>query len=281
MNDKFNDTAETGALPGHMAGNDPTGSTLFSVVGDDPAKQDAIDRSIAAHHTLAARPGMRFATGKTILIVLHPGFELLDVVGPFHFLAATGADVHFVTTGSADEAVLSSSGVALVPALALHDMRVAPEVLLVPGGDTGILLRDARAMTDLRRLGDQATYVTSVCSGSIALAAAGLLEGRRATSHWSVRHLLAGYGAVEVDERVVEDGNRLTAAGVTAGMDLAITLVSYLCGEEMARFAVLGAEYAPEPPFDTGVPEKAGPALTDLSRDFLAPLVEELRAPAP
>jgi len=280
MNDEFDDTAESTALPGRAAADDPTGSTLFDVIGDDPAKQRAVERSVAAHQALAARPGVRFATGKTILIVLHPGFELLDVVGPFHFLAGTGAAVQFVTTGDAVEPVLSASGVTLMPAQTLGDVSDAPEVILVPGGDTGILLRDARAMADLRRLGEAATYVTSVCSGSIALAAAGLLEGRRATSHWSVRHLLADYGAVEVNKRVVEDGNCLTAAGVTAGMDLAVTLVAYLCGDEMARFIVLGAEYAPEPPFETGTPETAGPALTDLSRDFLAPLVEELHAPA-
>lgn len=174
----------------------------------------------------------------------------------------------------------SGSGVTLMPTSTISDTFTAPEVLLVPGGDTGILLRDTQAMAELKRLGNEATYVTSVCTGSIALAAAGLLLGRRATSHWSVRHLLTGYGAIEVNERIVEDGNRLTAAGVTAGMDLGIRLVSYLCGEELARFAVLIAEYAPEPPYDTGTPENAGAALTELSRNFLAPLEEELRAPA-
>lgn len=267
-------------LPGHATGFDPSASTLFSVIGDDPAKQQAVDRSIAAHHALAALPGVRFATDKTILIVLHPGFELLDVVGPFHFLAGTGATVQFVTTGSAGEPVVSGSGVALMPATTLDEVTTPPSVILVPGGDTGILLRDTRAMENLRRIGQDAEYVTSVCSGSIALAHAGLLDGRRATSHWAVRHLLGGYGAIEVDERLVEDGNRLTAAGVTAGMDLGIRILAYLSGEEMARFAVLGAEYAPEPPFHTGTPELAGAALTELSREFLAPLEEELRAPA-
>lgn len=270
---------ETTALPGHTVRHDPSASTLFTVIGDDSAKQQAVDRSIAAHHTLAARPGVSFATDKIILIVLHPGFELLDVVGPFHFLAGTGATVQFVTTRTTLEPVPSGSGPTLAPALTLDQVTDAPAVILVPGGDTGILLRDTRAMANLERIGRNAEYVTSVCSGSIALAAAGLLDGRRATSHWSVRHLLGGYGAIEVDERVVEDGNRLTAAGVTAGMDLGIRLVSYLSGEELAKFAVLGAEYTPEPPFDTGTPERAGAELTDLSREFLAPLVVELTAP--
>ena len=277
MPDHTDDLPEPAPMPGHPTST-PSVSTLFAVTGDDPAKQHAIARSIAAHHALAALPGVRFATEKTVVIVLHPGFELLDVVGPLHFLAGTGATVQLATTGPADEPVPSGSGPALVPTIRLDDVRAAPTVLLVPGGDTGILLRDAHAMAALRDLGQHAEYVTSVCSGSIALAAADLLQGRRATSHWSVRHLLPGYGAIEVNERVVEDGNRLTAAGVTAGMDLAIRLVAHLCGDELARFTVLGAEYAPEPPFNTGTPEKAGTDLTELSRNFLAPLEEELRA---
>ncbi|QKS19434.1 DJ-1/PfpI family protein [Curtobacterium sp. Csp1] len=275
----MHDAPESDALdlPGHTSMPADSASTLFTA-SDDPVKQAAIDRSIAAHHSLAALPDVRFATDKAIVIVLHPGFELLDVVGPFHFLAGTGATVHLATTSDTLDPVPSGSGAPLVPTVTLAAVQTPLAVLLVPGGDTGILLRDTRAVADLRRLSDDAEYVTSVCSGSIALAAAGLLDGRRATSHWSVRHLLPGYGATEVNERVVEDGNRLTAAGVTAGMDLAIRLVSYLCGDTLARFAVLGAEYAPEPPFTAGTPEQAGTALTELSRDFLAPLEEELRA---
>ncbi|MBF4621445.1 DJ-1/PfpI family protein [Clavibacter sp. VKM Ac-2542] len=280
MHDEHDTVLDAAASHAGSAPLDAARSTLLTAPDGDPAKRAAIDRSIAAHRTLESLPGLRFATDATILIVLHPGFELLDAVGPFHFLAATGAAVHFTTTGSPGEPVPSGSGVTLIPTATLSDAAEGPEVILVPGGDTGILLRDTRAMGHLRRLGETATYVTSVCSGSIALAAAGLLDGRRATSHWSVRHLLPGYGAIEVDERVVEDGNRLTAAGVTAGMDLAIRLVSYLCGEQLARFAELGAEYAPEPPFGTGTPDTAGVVLTAVSRDFLAPLVEELRAPS-
>lgn len=248
---------------------------------DSPAAREALDRSIAAHHAFAELPGVIFEAHEDIVIVVHPGFELLDVVGPFHFLAGMiGATVHLATTGPAEEPVKSSSGVPIMPTITLDDAPAAPTVILVPGGDTGILVRDERAMAHLRRLGAEADLVTSVCSGSIALAAAGLLDGRRATSHWSMRHLLPGYGAIEVDERVVEDGNVLTAAGVTAGMDLALRLVARFRGDNYARFLELGAEYDPQPPFGVGSPEKAGEELTALSRDFLATLEEELRAPA-
>ncbi len=266
--------------------NDPmrthlNSSTVFTADPGDAAKRRAVDRSIAAHHALAALPGVTFEAGEDVVIVLHPGFELLDVIGPLHFLAAMiGTTVHLATTGPAGEPVLSSSGMPIMPTTSLETAPAAPAVILVPGGDTGVLLRDANAIAALRRLGSAAEVVTSVCSGSIALGAAGLLDGRRATSHWSVRHLLPGYGAVEVNERVVEDGNVVTAAGVTAGMDLAIRLVARFRGDDYARFLELGAEYAPEPPFGVGTPEKAGAALTSLSRDFLAPLEEELRAPA-
>ena len=272
------DERHTDAMPEHMPAV-PSESTLFTFAEGDLAKKEAIDRSIRAHHALADLPGFSFATDATILILLHPGFELLDVVGPLHFLTATGAQVHLVSTGAADEPVTAGGGFQLVPTTTLDEAPDDPTVILVPGGDTGILLRDRAALDKLREWGAHAAFVTSVCSGSIALAAAGLLDGRRATSHWSTRHLLAGYGAIEVDERVVEDGNRLTAAGVTAGMDLAIRLLAKICGDQYARFTMLGAEYAPEPPFDAGTPERAGEQLTDLSRDFLAPLVEELRAP--
>lgn len=269
---------ETDAAVGrHVAG-----SMMSLIDTTDPVMRAAMDRSIAAHHALAAMPGVTFEANEDVVVVLHPGFELLDVVGPFHFLAAMiGATVHLATTGNADEAVASSSGVQIMPTTTLDLAPAAPTMILIPGGETGVLLADEHAMAAIRRLGQAATWVTSVCSGSLALAAAGLLEGRRATSHWSVRHLLPGYGAIEVDERVVEDGNVLTAAGVTAGMDLAIRLVARFRGETYAKFLELGAEYDPEPPFAAGTPTKAGVELTELSRDFLAPLEEQLRAQSP
>jgi len=245
----------------------------------DPAARAAWDRSVAAHDALAALPGVTFSAHEDIVIVLHPGFDTLDAVGPHYFLASMiGATVHLATTGAADEPVVSAGGLLLIPTTTLQLAPKAPSVLLVPGGDTGVLLADEDAMAAIRRLGEAADTVASVCTGAIALGAAGLLKGRRATSHWSVRHLLAGYGATPVDERVVTDGRVLTAAGVTAGMDLALCLVARLRGDNYARFLELGAEYAPQPPFGTGTPDGAGPELTTLAREFYAPIEHALRA---
>lgn len=248
----------------------------------DAAAQQAMDRSIAAHHALAVLPGVTIEAGEDVVIVLHPGFDTLDVIGPQYFLASMiGATVHLATTGTTLAPVVGAAGLPLLPTTTLADAPASPTILLVPGGDTAVLLADEIAMANIRRLGEAAGTVTSVCTGAIALGAAGLLNGRRATSHWSVRHLLAGYGATAVRERVVEDGNVFTSAGVTAGMDLALRLVARLRGDEYARFLELSAEYDPQPPFGTGSPENAGEALTALAREFLAPVEHGLRAPGP
>lgn len=244
----------------------------------DPDAQAAWDRSVVAHHTLAALPGVTTDASEDIVIILHPYFDTLDVLGPHYFLSSMmGAKIHFATTGEPDAPVRSSSGIPLQPTTTLGEAPDNPTVLLVPGGDTSVLLKDPAAITAIRELGARASLVASVCTGAIALGAAGLLDGRRATSHWSVRHLLPGYGAIAVDERVVTDGNVITAAGVTAGMDLALTIVGRLRGPDYARFLELGAEYAPEPPYRTGTPQTAGTELTALARDFFAPVEQSLR----
>lgn len=134
-----------------------------------------------------------------------------------------GATVHLATTGALGEPVVSAGGLALTPTTTLDLAPRSPSVLLVPGGHTGVLLADGAAINAIRRFGEAADFVTSVCTGAIALGAAGLMQGRRATSHWSMRHLLAGYGATPVDERVVVDGNLLTAAGEPAGFRCVIS----------------------------------------------------------
>lgn len=245
---------------------------------DDPAARAAWERSVQAHDTLAALAGVTLTAEEDIVIVLHPGFDTLDVIGPHYFLASMlGAKVHLATTGKLEEPVTSAGGLKLIPTTTLEDAPTSPTVLLVPGGDTPVLLADEVAMAAIRRIADGADIVTSVCTGAIALGAAGLLDGRRATTHWSMHHLLASYGAKPVDERVVMDGNLMTAAGVTAGMDLALRLVARLRGDEYARFLELGAEYAPQPPFGAGTPDEAGPKLTALAREFYAILEHTLR----
>jgi len=246
---------------------------------DDPTARAAAERSHAAHDAFGALPGVTLNANEDVVIVLHPGFDTLDAVGPHYFLASMmGARVHLATTGETLDPVTSAGGLPLIPTTTLDAAPEAPAILLVPGGDTTVLLRDAHAMAAIGRLGAAAGIVASVCTGAIALGAAGLLAGRRATTHWSMHHLLAGYGAIPVDARVVEDDNLFTAAGVTSGMDLALTLVARLRGENYTRFLELGAEYAPQPPFGTGTPEMAGPELTALARDFYALLEDGLRA---
>jgi len=135
------------------------------------------------------------------------------------------------------------------------------DVLCVPGGSGQIaLMEDEEVLAFLRRQAATARYVTAVCTGSLVLGAAGLLRGYRAASHWMSRDQLALLGATPVDERVVIDRNRITGGGVTAGIDFALTVVAALCGEEAAKRIQLALEYDPQPPFDCGSPEKAGPA---------------------
>lgn len=245
----------------------------------DAGRQLAYARSSAAHDALAARPGVVFTAEENIVIVLYPGFDTLDAIGPHYFLASMlGATLHLATTGPLEEPVVSAGGLSVLPTTTFADSPPAPDVLLVPGGDTAVLLDDPQAMATVARVGRSAVTVASVCTGAIALGAAGLLRGRRATSHWSVRHLLAGYGGIPVDERVVTDGNIVTAAGVTAGMDLALRLVADRRGDDYARFLELSAEYSPKPPFGTGTPQQAGAELTSLAREFFAPVEHDLSA---
>jgi cyclohexyl-isocyanide hydratase len=137
---------------------------------------------------------------------------------------------------------------------------------------TGDVMEDADTLRFLNERARTARYVTSVCSGSLILAAAGLLQGYRATTHWSSLDVLAAFG-VEVDpRRVVVDRNRITGGGVTAGIDFGLTLLAQLRGDAAARMTQLTMEYDPEPPFDAGSPEGAGPELTALARGFIAPV---------
>jgi transcriptional regulator GlxA family with amidase domain len=183
--------------------------------------------------------------------------------------ALMGARMHFVA--QTRDAVITDTGLPVLPTMAFDECPQDLLILCVPGGTAGTLaaMQNATMMNFLRDRGSRATFVTSVCTGSLLLGAAGLLDGYRATSHWLTIDLLSHFGAVPVRERVVRDRNRITGGGVTAGIDFGLTLIKDLCDREYAEGVQLLAEYDPQPPLNAGSPETAGPGPTDLVRSFV------------
>lgn len=193
-------------------------------------------------------------------LLLFPRVQQLDLTGPYEvFASMPDARVHLVARALGP--VTAATGLVLTPTVTFADCPPL-DVLCVPGGvGVNALLRDEATLGFVRAQAARARYVTSVCTGAFVLGAAGLLRGRRATTHWGSHDLLAAYGAVPVRARVVRDGNLLTGGGVTAGIDFALTLVAELAGQAVAEGIQLNLEYAPEPPFDSGSPETAAPEV--------------------
>jgi len=204
-----------------------------------------------------------------IAMLLFPNITQLDLTAPFEVLTRLpGAEVSLVWKSL--EPVTSGTGLRLSPTTTLAESPPA-DVLFVPGGSGLVpLVRDEQVLEFVRRQGATARYVTAVCTGSLLLGAAGLLEGYRATTHWAYHEFLERCGAIPVKERVVIDRNRVTAGGVTAGMDFALRLTAELAGEQLARGIQLGLEYDPAPPFDSGTPERATPELVQAVLDRFA-----------
>ncbi len=202
-------------------------------------------------------------------IMLFPRVQQLDLTGPYEVFAYLhDTNVHLVARTL--ESVTSATGLVLAPTVTFAGCP-ALDVLCVPGGaGVNALLRDAATLDFVRRQAAGARYVTSVCTGAFLLGAAGLLQGKRATTHWGSHDLLAAFGAVPVRERVVRDGNLLTGGGVTAGIDFALTLAAELAGQAAAEAIQLYLEYAPAPPFTAGTPDTAPPAVLDKVRGGLA-----------
>lgn len=203
------------------------------------------------------------ATPFAVTMLLYPGCTLLDLVGPLTVLAAlpqARIELCWKTLGP----VLTDTATPVLADTTLEAADAAPTVLFVPGGAEGTLalLNDEEVLAWLKDRGKHARWVTSVCSGSLLLGAAGLLDGYAATSHWAMRDALKHFGARPLAERVVIDRNRATGGGVTAGIDFALVLAARLGGEDLARQIQLAMEYAPAPPFAAGTPEEAGPELT-------------------
>lgn len=210
-------------------------------------------------------------------MLLFPRITQLDLTGPFEVLhRLPDSRVHLLWKDTSP--VLSGSGMAIVPTTTLAECPPL-DVILVPGGrGQSDLTNDDQVLSFLSAQGRSARYVTSVCTGSLLLGAAGLLDGYEATTHWAYLDFLATFGARPVRKRVVVDRNRVTAGGVTAGIDFALRLVADLAGEQAARAIQLQLEYDPDPPYRSGHPDVAEAELVERVRGALAENVDATRA---
>ena len=200
-----------------------------------------------------------------IAIPIFDRLTALDAVGPYEVLSRLpGARVRFVAQEPGPKKT-ETEMLSLVAEASLDEVR-SPEVLVVPGGfGTRPLMHDESMLDWIRGVHETSDWTTSVCTGSLLLAAAGLLEGLEATTYWTAMDVLEEYGAKPTQERVVEQGKIITAAGVSSGIDMALTLAAHIAGDEVAQAIQLGIEYDPQPPFDSGSVAKAPEAVKQLA----------------
>ncbi|MBO9706712.1 MAG: DJ-1/PfpI family protein [Caulobacter sp.] len=213
-----------------------------------------------------------------IVFALFPDVTHLDFTGPHQILSRLpGAKVVIASQAGGE---IEAEGLVFSHVARLDQIQ-ACDLLCVPGGyGTTRAMGDEAFLAQIRRLAGMARYVTSVCTGSLVLGAAGLLEGRRAACHWAWRDQLALLGAIPDPSRVVRDGNVVTGGGVTAGIDFALTVVAEIAGPETAQGIQLAVEYAPAPPFDAGRPETAPPKVLERIQAFYGRGMGERRAAA-
>jgi transcriptional regulator GlxA family with amidase domain len=206
-----------------------------------------------------------------IAVFIFDGMTTLDAIGPLEIIGrAPDADVKIVgkVPGSV-RAGKSSSGLGLIADHAMADVA-APDILLIPGGaDMSHVTSDREVLDWVRRAHETTTWTTSVCTGALVLGAAGVLDGKRATTHWASHDRLAGFGAIPVAERVVIDGKVMTGAGVSAGIDMALTLLGKVAGDEHAQLVQLFTEYDPQPPYRAGSLETAPASVVARARSML------------
>lgn len=210
-------------------------------------------------------------------ILLFPEVTQLDATGPAQVLCRVpGAKLHMIW--KTKDPVPTDAGFSIVPTTSFADCPQL-DVICVPGGGGQVaLMNDEETLAFLRRQAEKARYVTSVCTGSLVLGAAGLLKGYRSACHWSSREYLPAFGAIPVAERVVRDRNRISGGGVTAGIDFGLTLAAELAGEEVAKSIQLTLEYDPKPPFDSGSPEKAGPERVKRLKERIQEMLQKRAA---
>ncbi len=230
-------------------------------------------------HEGSENPHASIPTGppQQVAMVIYPQMTALDFLGPQTFLSALGnIEVHTVWKDTA--AVKTDSGLQLLPSTTFSKCPQELDVLFIGGGSRGTLalMQDAETLDFLADRGRRAKYVTSVCTGSLVLGAAGLLRGYKATSHWAFRDVLSALGATPTPGRVVEDRNRITAGGVTAGIDFGLGLAAKLRSHAYAEMLQLAFEYDPHPPFHAGTPETAPKMIDAHMRSMYDPLRKQM-----
>ena len=201
-----------------------------------------------------------------IAILIFDKLTALDAIGPYEVLSRLpDAELTFVATEAGPKR--TDTGALAITADASLDELTDPDLLLIPGGEGNRpLLEDEATLAWVRGAHDSSTWTTSVCTGALVLGAAGVLDGLEATTHWAFLDRLRDYGATPVKRRVVEQGKVITAAGVSAGIDMALGLAARVAGDEFAQAVQLGIEYDPQPPFDSGSPDKAAPEIVEAVR---------------
>lgn len=213
-----------------------------------------------------------------IVFAIYPSMTHLDFTGPHQFLSRLPGSETIVASPAGGN--VEADGLTFGNTVRIADVRSC-DLICVPGGINATKVAQDQSFTaEIRRLGLSARYITSVCTGSLILGAAGLLGGRRAACHWAFAELLPIFGAIHDPSRVARDGNIITGGGVTAGIDFALTVLAEIGGDDLAQTIQLGLEYAPAPPFDSGRPELAPAHIRDRYEIMRQRLLAERRAEA-
>jgi transcriptional regulator GlxA family with amidase domain len=263
-------------LPRRQAAIASTAAWLTAVSGGAGAPLAAAATTTPPPAATPERPTALARGTERIALLIYPGFTALDLFGPHNMLAGL-RPARMDLVSATREPVVTDTGVSVLPSATFTDIAPGLDVLFVPGGSLGTLaaMKNEALLAFVAQQGAAARYVTSVCTGALVLGAAGLLRGYRATTHWAAMEALAAFGATPVGARVVADRNRITGAGVSAGLDFGLQLVATFRDRAYAERVQLAAEYDPQPPFDAGSPAKATPESLARLRALYAPFAAE------